>query len=101
MDRAGGRLPYFQRLLPGSARPVREWQVLNFAARFPIALPLGIAVRTPLVIQVLAHSSANHSLHCSAVQAAFSSTMGLALGRFRRFSTVNRGGSGIAWAVSQ
>ena len=52
-------------------------------------------------VQFLAHSKANHSRHCSAVQAAFSSMMGLALGRLRRFSTVNRGGSGIVWAVSQ
>ena len=51
--------------------------------------------------QFLENSNANHSRHCSAVQAAFSSMMGLALGRLRRFSTVNRGGSGIVWAVSQ
>jgi len=51
--------------------------------------------------QFLRHSKANHSRHCSAVQAAFSSMTGLALGRLWRFSTVNRGGSGIAWAVSQ
>ena len=51
--------------------------------------------------QFLGNSRANHSRHCSAVQAAFSSMTGLALGRLRRFSTVNRRGSGIVWAVSQ
>ena len=52
-------------------------------------------------VQFFGNSRANHSRHCSAVQAAFSSMTGLALGRLRRFSTVNRRGSRIVCATSQ
>ena len=92
--------PAFRQPLPGSARPMKERQSLHLAAGFPVVAIRKI-IETLLTAQALAHSSANHSRHCSAVQAAFSSMMGLALGRLRRFSTVNRGGSGIVWAVSQ